>query len=402
MKRWFANVYVLIVITISLVGICMSALLFLLIPSPDEIVRQAQGRFTELDSYRADIDVRYRGTRQTRDGVEPESYLLHIDTFRETAASDDTDSTDGFSLAVDQEDGGQLVFEGRRNRLGRAQFYRFTMLPDRIGAVRLDELRNRDLRIDLPRVLGLTDLALVGTGRHTLDDLSRAELRRDFRLTPFVAVTEKFEAERLGGKEAHHFKVRPEILFFRGFFALAESLRLGRELTDAERSKIETRFADITAEDGEIWIGKRDRLPLRLRGRFRLDDGVRRGTLDVTIELSRFNEPVAVEAPGGEVSDTTSFLESLLLGLREQLPLARIGAGQRAETTTDTGLPVAPRGSASDDPDNDGLSNLLESFYLTNASDADTDDDGVSDGDEISQGRNPSGPGMLFDFGLSR
>ena len=82
------------------------------------------------------------------------------------------------------------------------------------------------------------------------------------------------------------------------------------------------------------------------------------------------------------------------------------------QTALSTGVAVPPTATGftvtvvvpavgSEDPDHDGLSNLLEAFYQTDPNNPDTDGDGVSDGDEVSQGRNPTGPGLLFDFGLS-
>ena len=47
-------------------------------------------------------------------------------------------------------------------------------------------------------------------------------------------------------------------------------------------------------------------------------------------------------------------------------------------------------GDANQDPDNDGLTNLQESQYNTDPNNPDTDGDGINDGDEVAQGRNPN------------
>ncbi|HBO99697.1 TPA: calcium-binding protein [Candidatus Uhrbacteria bacterium] len=52
------------------------------------------------------------------------------------------------------------------------------------------------------------------------------------------------------------------------------------------------------------------------------------------------------------------------------------------------------------DKDQDGLTDLLEVFYGTNAENSDTDGDGQTDGEEVLQGTNPRGKGSLFGFGL--
>lgn len=55
----------------------------------------------------------------------------------------------------------------------------------------------------------------------------------------------------------------------------------------------------------------------------------------------------------------------------------------------------------SKDSDNDGLSDIMESYYGTNPNKADSDGDGFEDGEEVDNGYNPLGPGKL-DFGNIR
>lgn len=49
----------------------------------------------------------------------------------------------------------------------------------------------------------------------------------------------------------------------------------------------------------------------------------------------------------------------------------------------------------SKDTDNDGLSDVMESYYGTNPNKADSDGDGFKDGEEVDNGYNPLGPGKL-------
>lgn len=405
MKKWFANVYVLIVVLISLLGIATSSLLFLLIPGPDEVVRLMQWRMAGVKSYATEIDVRYRGERVTR-GASAGKHAEAV-TFRDSALLDATDlaartSSDAFSLTIGADDvGGEkpLSFSGRHAAIGRARYFTFTQLPDLIGSVHFGQFRDKPLRIDVEKLLADTGLPFVGGGRPPLSSEDRDLLAADFRVTPFVAVTDTLGSEKIGGAPTFHYKVKPEILFFRDFYALTEAKRLGRELTGKERQVIETFFADVVPEDGELWIGKRDYFLRRLRLRFRFDDGTRNGTFDVTAEFSRFNERFAIAQPTGTVEDATPFLASLLAGVKSHLPLAKEGTVLRGtDEDSGTGLPVdyAPVGDS--DPDKDDLPNSLEGFYGTDARNPDTDGDGMSDGAEVSQGRNPSGAGMLFDF----
>src|SRR3989338_3549658 len=58
---------------------------------------------------------------------------------------------------------------------------------------------------------------------------------------------------------------------------------------------------------------------------------------------------------------------------------------------TSTPTPILAPGGADDvaDPDSDNLTNAEERFYGTESTNADTDGDGYSDGDEITHGHNP-------------
>ena len=59
------------------------------------------------------------------------------------------------------------------------------------------------------------------------------------------------------------------------------------------------------------------------------------------------------------------------------------------------GLDPNDKDDADLDPDNDGLNNLQEFKYKTHPLNSDTDKDGVSDGKEISSGKNPNGIGEM-------
>jgi len=218
-----------------------------------------------------------------------------------------------------------------------------------------------------------------------------------------LTVVQRLGDEVIGGVDTLHYEVQPEPLFIKDYFVTTETIRKGRELNDEERQVIDRFFANLTAETGEVWIGQSDYYLYRARFRFNYDDGRRDGTLNLTARFSNFNAPVNIEVPTDEeVENVSNIVQSFLPSLVDRLPIAglgEVGSNGGAELP-DGGLDLDEPGIDTD-PDEDGLTTSLEYFYGSDPLNPDTDGDGMSDGDEVQAGRNPTGPGDLFDFGLS-
>ena len=121
--------------------------------------------------------------------------------------------------------------------------------------------------------------------------------------------------------------------------------------------------------------------------------------VDMLVHFDDYDATFAVQKPE-EVLTFGAFAK----GLGASLPtsgLAENGSGTSGSLlgSADAKLPTVEKNDVSD-TDGDGLSDLLEAFYGTDARDSDTDKDGKSDGDEVLHGRNPRGSGSLFGFGL--
>lgn len=170
-------------------------------------------------------------------------------------------------------------------------------------------------------------------------------------------------------------------------FALIRA-KEGREPTDDERIVAEMQARQLERLTMRLWIGKDDHLLYRAQaaGAFVEEGSTDLIPVDVRIDFHDMNKSVSIYIPKSSTSIST-ILRSILLPAKQRL------IDEKSE------LPVQTI-NISDDPDNDGLDNLLETFYGTNARRADTDGDGMSDGEEVVSGRNPRGKGTLFGFGL--
>jgi hypothetical protein len=376
-------------------------LLFLLIPPPAEVMLSMQRHLAAAETFRADVDVRYVGTRGEGRPLTNERWSYKASGWHDRRDPAMRRSQEDFAVTAGDPAAGGLTFAGAHVALGDAHFLNFSELPARVGPLHLEGRSAKWLRADALPLYNLTALPLAG-GNGTaapprLAPESRAALAAQFARTPFLTVTEALKAEVVDGRDAHHYRVRPEPLFLKDAYVSAETARLGRPLSDKETADADAFFAALAPETGEIWIGKRDGLPKRLRLAFAYDDGKRSGRLEASVAFSRFGEEPVIAGPE-QAEDVTPLLASLLVGLREHLPMAKSGQAQRGAADARSGLPVQAFSPGSEDVDSDGLSALLEYFYGTDPNVADTDGDGMSDGDEVSSGRNPAGPGPLFDF----
>ncbi len=407
MKKWYANVYILLTILISLTAIATSSLLFLLIPQSSEIMRLMQWRMMNARAFAMQGEVRYKGTASVKNAqnvieTHAEEFVFSSEGLHDVFDQKSPKMQQAFSLAIGATD--PLTFIGNYSSISDARFFKFTVLPTRIGSLHFDTLKNRWLRVDLGMLFKDTTLPIVGGGYPPISDEDHLYLREQFRITPFFNLRQKLRSEKLDGVSTYHYQVEPVTLFFKDYFVLAETKRLGRELTNKERDVVDIFFSNITpdASGSELWIGTHDYYLYRIRARALYDDGVgRKGVITFTANFSHFNEPVVLDTPTSDVEDITPLLVSLLPGLSGHLPLAKNGSVPREMRSAGGGLHVDVQQPGDIDADHDGLTTSLESFYGIDPNNPDTDGDGVKDGDEVSAGCNPLGTGALFGFGLS-
>jgi len=171
----------------------------------------------------------------------------------------------------------------------------------------------------------------------------------------------------------------------------------GRQPNDSERLVADQNAAQLSRLTLRFWIGLGDHFLYRFQaaGGFEDPEGTELLPVDVRIEFSKFNEPLEVTA--GYTVHFQELFEAAFGAFPSGGTLASTDKRLVSESTAR--LPVTQTES-SNDPDGDGLDNILEAFYGTSRTVADTDGDGVSDGDEVKGARNPRGNGSLFGFGL--
>ncbi len=170
----------------------------------------------------------------------------------------------------------------------------------------------------------------------------------------------------------------------------------GREPNDAERLVAVRNATQLSRLTLRFWIGLDTHYLYRFQaaGGFEDPEGTELLPVDVRVEFSGFNEPVEITA-----GYTVAFQE-LFEAAFGAFPTGGTLASQKTLVSEATARLPVTHTEDSNDPDGDGLDNLLEAFYGTSRTVADTDGDGMNDGDEVRAARNPRGKGSLFGFGF--
>jgi hypothetical protein len=227
----------------------------------------------------------------------------------------------------------------------------------------------------------------VGT---SLDAVTQQMAERQFATIPVLRHSRKLPSETVDGVRALHYEVIPDVLAAKQLVVTLLELRLGRPFTSAERADIDASFASLTPATSEAWIGVTDHRFRRVALHFRSGEGGAAVAVDLSVSFSGYGTPAHIAPPDGEVRAFTN-------------AGALTGAGAATGATTggvsSGGLPTT-QAPTEPDTDHDGLDDALERFYGTDRLNPDTDGDGMNDGDEVKAGRNPDGPGGLYDFGL--
>lgn len=219
------------------------------------------------------------------------------------------------------------------------------------------------------------------------DPEATARLRYMLALTDVVIVVYDGLIETIDTMEMRIIDGRFEKDALSAFLLDLVRAKSGQEPEDADRILADAQAAQLAGLTLRFWIGAEDHLLYRLQA---ADD-----FFDIRIDFSEFNAQVNIEAP----TNTTLFQEILKTALPESAGATSVFGDSQLVTNSTARLPVIVV-EESDDADGDGLDDLLEGFYGTDRSRADTDGDGVNDGDEVRSGKNPRGKGSLFSFGL--
>lgn len=200
-----------------------------------------------------------------------------------------------------------------------------------------------------------------------------------FEQHPFMRLDRNAGKTTYNGTEVTRYPVRFNTTEFSLFLdAIGNSIQqqLG---TAVETDRISAIGDGIDGVTGEVWVGSDDHLPYRIQlSLLGPDDTV--GSL--VLDLSKHNQPIVIEAP--TQSKTV-----------DQIVQEALGGFFKSTSSTSTTENDERLMNPALDSDDDGLTNGEEQDLATDPSEPDTDGDGYLDGEEVDNGFNPNGAGAL-------
>lgn len=210
----------------------------------------------------------------------------------------------------------------------------------------------------------------------------------------------------VGYRGSHTYRVALDEERLRSFLLSAAALTSGSEPSTAFIGEVDSFLESLGPVRGYVSIGKYNHLlrALSLAGSWSGERGV--SNFSVTFLFSDYGKPVEVAVPR-DAQTAEEIMRNIFGGLfGRSIPLLPYipglsvtpGESLSAGEVASPGTGIFSTGEK--DTDSDGLPDILEAFYRTNSRNPDSDDDGVTDGEEVRRGQNPAGAGKLFQFGL--
>lgn len=372
---------------------------FLLEPAPRTVLRKAQRKLATERTMRVDVDAALALPTQDFGGtIVPSATSVDIVMRVDLDRTDPTALASVSTFTFTQSDGEglkKLSGEARRKE-GRhyLKLQETADLPEDIAKRALGTWVASD-RPFAEFIVPPDERALV---ERALDAEGHAAMAQAFSSVDLFTVTAKKGTEMVGDVVARRYAVDVNLEAVSGLLLKLRELRTGNPIAAEDVLAVTALIVRWGAPSGDIWIDKRTGKFLKIGLISSVATGEASGAAGGTIVFSRYGEPVVVDVP--EAKDLEKvlgpmFAKRLSLASGREISSA-VEPAPSAEKTS------ALLGSAAQeaDTDGDGLRDGEENFYGSDAWNPDTDGDGWNDGLETGKGMNPTGPGVLFGFGL--
>jgi hypothetical protein len=352
--------------------------------SPDRILRTMLANLSKAKTLEYESDIRIEGSTSlpSAPSFDSQSSLrgtatkarTSVYTVRLTGSSDisDPNSTKNhsvISLSTDSSVMGVSDFGVEFISMGKDNYVKAVEIASTSPATSmLSSYENRWIKIDVESLAAQFGVSQSQSSKATAPNPDQIERKKEtFRNADFFAVTKTLPGEKMNGVDTYHYRFIIDRDKLRALLHEFSKIDSGKEMSESERSELDSRLSSVTTMEGEVWVGKWDRFPYKLLVNLEAKDALGQssntGKATLTFSFKNFNKPVTIEAPADVIT-----IEELLSELQT---------------------------SSTKDTDGDGLMDSEEASWGTDIHKADSDDDGYSDSQEIKNGYNPAGSGKL-------
>jgi len=119
---------------------------------------------------------------------------------------------------------------------------------------------------------------------------------------PPITILQKLPDDNMNGKSVYHFKVKIDQENLINIIAGITEASVNGELRDDTRKKLEELFSSLELEDSDLWVGKKDSYPYKIKTRlqYQLKNNQMPNlhiSADATTSFDKFNEPKNLSIP---------------------------------------------------------------------------------------------------------
>lgn len=375
-----------------------AGVLFMLEPDPQIVLRKAQRKLAAEKTLRFDVDAALALPLQDLGGTIAASatsidIVMRVDMDRTDPLKPASNST--FTFKQGSSDSQRRLSGEARRKDGR-HYLKLEETGD-LDADVASRVKGRWIVSPRPFMEFIAPPDERSLAERPLDAVGLAAMAQAFANVDLFTVTDKKPVEKLGDVKARRYAVEVNVETVSALLLKLRETRTGTPITAEDVLAVTAEIVRWGKPVGEVWIDARTGKFLKIGLISPVAAGESSGAVGGTMVFSRYGQPVVVDVP--EAEDIEKLLGPIFA---KRLSLAG-GREVPAAPEPTKGPPPAPVPGAiiqNVDSDDDGLSDGQENFYGSDAWNPDTDGDGWSDGLEVGKGMNPIGPGALFGFGL--
>ncbi len=285
-------------------------------PSAEKVIAKMADRMKEVKTMHIRMDFGIG----IKNGLAAD-IAMKIETDSDTSDLNNLKSTGNLSLVFAQE-GTQLSMALETRAIGQDSYIKLTTIPAspaltpylQMMGIEPEQFKNQWIKLDetsLPELLGESNyggLIREQEERQKQEEAMLEKFKKLFENKKVYLMDKELPDEEINGTKTYHYivsldkeeikKIIPEM-----FNVLNENLGENVGLLPGLSKNLDSFFEKVGALSGELWIGKKDNLLYRFKGEKTFDlskfesNAIGTISLKIDVDLSKFNQPVNVEAP---------------------------------------------------------------------------------------------------------
>lgn len=319
-------------------------------PNPEEVIKKAVLEAKKIKTCEEKIELLLSGKNEGK--IE---FKLNVDSKNDVSQPENVKTEGKFNLFLSQNGketlpSFEIALAGETKKIGETLYLKITQLPSfpflEMTGLDLSQIKDRWIKIDRESVLNLLKEMAGEEWTPEVEEMLKENIEKQrvlekklqekiiniFSGKQFYLVKKELPDEKISGIKVYHYLFaldKKEIS--KAIFEILEVIEEtvlkeygATPLIEKEKFKkeLEEFFDKLGEIEGEIWIGKKDYLPYKVKLEKKIDlskfvNEKGEFLIKLDIENSKFNLPLKIEAPS-ESKDLDEILTPFLSKLKEE------------------------------------------------------------------------------------